>query len=135
MRPGLRAITVVLSLTLAASVEAQSKKDDPAQIGNRDVGKGVNLYSLEKEIALGKQLAEEVQRQAKIVEDPLISEYINRIGQNLVRNSDARVPFTFQVIEGDSPNAFALPGGFVFVYTALIKIADEEDELAAAMAH
>ena len=70
-----------------------------------------------------------------MVEDPLISEYINRIGQNLVRNSDAKVPFTFQVIEGDSPNAFALPGGYVFVYTALIKIADEEDELAAAMAH
>jgi len=131
---------LVCLLGLAAGVVSaqdtvRNKKDDPAQIGNRDVGKGINLYSLEKEMALGKQLAEEVQRQAKIVEDPLISEYINRIGQNLVRNSDARVPFTFQVIEGDSPNAFALPGGFVFVYTALIKIADEEDELAAAMAH
>jgi predicted Zn-dependent protease len=120
---------------VSAQDTVRNKKDDPAQIGNRDVGKGINLYSLEKEMALGKQLAEEVQRQAKIVEDPLISEYINRIGQNLVRNSDARVPFTFQVIEGDSPNAFALPGGYVFVYTALIKIADEEDELAAAMAH
>jgi predicted Zn-dependent protease len=113
----------------------RNKRDDPAQIGNRDVGRGVNFYSLEKEMALGKQLAEEVQRQAKVVEDPLISEYINRIGQNLVRSSDAKVPFTFQVIEGDSPNAFALPGGYVFVYTALIKIAAEEDELAAAMAH
>src|SRR5499426_1064006 len=91
-----------------AQDSSRNKKDDPAQIGNRDVGKGVNLYSLEKEIALGKQLAEEVQRQAKVVDDPLISEYINRIGQNLARNSDARVPFTFQVIEGDSPNAFAL---------------------------
>src|SRR5674476_102229 len=91
------------------------KKDDPAQIGNRDVGKGINLYSLEKEIALGKQLAEEVRRQAKVEEDPLISEYVNRVGQNLARNSDAKVPFSFQVIEGDSPNAFALPGGYVFV--------------------
>jgi predicted Zn-dependent protease len=118
-----------------AQDSSRKKKDDPAQIGNRDVGKGVNLYSLEKEMALGKQLAEEVQRQAKVVDDPLISEYINRIGQNLVRSSDAKVPFTFQVIEGDSPNAFALPGGYVFVYTALLKIADEEDELAAAMAH
>jgi predicted Zn-dependent protease len=125
----------VASGAVCAQDTVRNKKDDPAQIGNRDVGKGVNLYSLEKEMALGKQLAEEVQRQAKIVADPLISEYINRIGQNLVRNSDAKVPFTFQVIEGDSPNAFALPGGFVFVYTALIKIADEEDELAAAMAH
>jgi predicted Zn-dependent protease len=70
-----------------------------------------------------------------MVTDPLISEYVNRIGQNLVRSSDAKVPFTFQVIEGDSPNAFALPGGYVFVYTALLKIASEEDELAAAMAH
>src|SRR5438067_2430813 len=122
------ALVCLLGLA-AGGVSAQdmvrNKKDDPAQIGNRDVGKGINLYSLEKEMALGKQLAEEVQRQAKIVEDPLISEYINRIGQTLVRNSDARVPFTFQVIEGDSPNAFALPGGYVFVYTALIKIADE----------
>ena len=118
-----------------AQDSTRKKKDDPAQIGNRDVGKGVNLYSLAKEMALGKQLAEEVQRQAKVVEDPLISEYINRVGQNLVRNSDAKVPFTFQVIEGESPNAFALPGGYVFVYTALLKIADEEDELAAAMAH
>src|SRR5260370_29153899 len=120
---------------MSAQDAGRNKKDDPGQIGNRDVGKGVNIYSLEKEIALGKQLAEEVRRQAKVVDDPLISEYVNRIGQNLVRNSDAKVPFTFQVIEGNSPNAFALPGGYVFVYTALIKIADEEDELAAAIAH
>jgi predicted Zn-dependent protease len=132
------ALACLLALSASAAFAQDSTrktKDDPAQIGNRDVGKGVNLYSLEKEMALGKQLAEEVRRQAKVVDDPLISEYINRIGQNLVRSSDAKVPFTFQVIEGDSPNAFALPGGYVFVYTALIKIADEEDELAAAMAH
>jgi len=140
MRPGfgkpvLRALAAVVSLTLAASVQAQNKKNDPSQIGNRDVGKGVNFYSLEKEIALGKQLAEEVQRQAKIVDDPMISEYVNRLGQNLVRNSDAKVPFTFQVIDADAPNAFALPGGFVFVNTGLIELAEEEDELAGAMAH
>ena len=133
-----RSLVLALACSVAcSSLAAQSpgKKDDPAQIGARDVGKGVNFYSLEKEIALGRQLAQEVQRQAKLVEDPLITEYINRIGQNLVRNSDAKVPFTFQVIEGDSPNAFALPGGYVFIYTGLIKIADEEAELAAAMAH
>src|SRR5436853_5377625 len=97
------------------------KKKDPEEIGNRDIGKGINFYSLEKEIALGKQLAQEVQRQAKLVDDPLISEYVNRLGQNLARNSDAKVPFSFQVIEGDAPNAFALPGGYVFVYTGLVK--------------
>jgi len=135
IRCALACLMAVIASTGFAQDSSRKKKDDPAQIGNRDVGKGVNLYSLEKEMALGKQLAEEVQRQAKVVDDPLISEYINRIGQNLVRSSDAKVPFTFQVIEGDSPNAFALPGGYVFVYTALLKIADEEDELAAAMAH
>jgi beta-barrel assembly-enhancing protease len=106
------ACLLALSATgLPAQTSTPNKKSNPAEIGNRDVGKGINLYSLEKEMALGKQLAQEVQRQAKVVDDPLLSEYINRIGQNLVRNSDAHVPFTFQVIEGDSPNAFALPGG------------------------
>jgi predicted Zn-dependent protease len=134
-RCALACLMVLAASSVFAQDSSRNRRDDPAQIGNRDVGKGVNLYSLEKEMALGKQLAEEVQRQAKVVDDPLISEYINRVGQNLVRSSDAKVPFTFQVIEGDSPNAFALPGGYVFVYTALLKIADEEDELAAAMAH
>ena len=132
---GLVCLAAVAAGAASAQDTGRKKKDDPGQIGSRDVGKGVNFYSLEKEMAMGKQLAEEVRRQAKVVEDPLISEYVNRIGQNLVRNSDAKVPFTFQVIEGESPNAFALPGGYVFIYTALLEIADEEDELAAAMAH
>jgi predicted Zn-dependent protease len=95
----------------------------------------VNLYSLEKERALGRQLAQEVERQAKIVDDPLIAEYINRLGQNLVRNSDAKGPFTFKLVESPEVNAFALPGGYVFVYSGLIRIADEEDEVAAVLAH
>jgi len=127
---------VILSAVLMASLHAaDNKKDDPSQIGNRDVGKGLNFYSLEKEIALGKQLAAEVARQAKLLDDPLVSEYVNRVGQNLVRNSDAKVPFTFRVIEADDLNAFALPGGYVFVNTGLIQMAEEEDEFAGALAH
>jgi len=133
MRP-IRAAVLISVLTLVA-LPVGAQKDDPSQIGNRDVGKGLNFYSIEKEIALGRQLAQEVERQAKIVDDPLISEYVNRIGQNLVRNSDAKVPFTFNVIEGQELNAFALPGGYVFVYTGLIRVADEEDEFAGALAH
>lgn len=127
----------ILCLVVAAGLAhaGDKKKDDPSQIGNRDVGKGVNFYSIEREMALGKQLAQEVARQAKLVDDPLISEYVNRIGQNLARNSDAKVPFSFQVIEGEEPNAFALPGGYIFVYTGLLKLADEEDEFAGAVAH
>jgi predicted Zn-dependent protease len=132
-----------LSLSLAfllaaplASFGADNKKEkDPDSIGDRDVSGKVNFYSLEKEIALGKQLAQQVQRQSKIIEDPMVSEYVNRIGQNLVRNSDAKVPFTIKVLEDPTVNAFALPGGFFFVDSGLILKADTEAELAGVMAH
>jgi len=113
----------------------KNKKKDPDEIGNRDVARGPNFYSLEKEIALGKQLAQEVERQAKIIDDPIVAEYVNRVGQNIVRNSDAKVPFTIKVVEDESVNAFALPGGFFFVNTGLILKADNEAELAGVMAH
>lgn len=129
------AILCVVFLVAAYGAAQNNKQSDPSQIGNRDVGKGVNFYSLEKEIALGRQLAQEVQRQAKMVDDPLIAEFVNRIGQNLARNSDAKVPFTFYVVDDAALNAFALPGGYVFVNAGLIEIAEDEDELAGAMAH
>jgi Zn-dependent protease with chaperone function len=110
-------------------------KQDVDAIGNRNVGHGVNFYSLEHEIALGKQLAQEVDRSAKFIDDPVIIEYVNRVGQNLVRNSDAQVPFTIKVIDSDVINAFALPGGFFYVNSGLILHADEESELAGVMAH
>src|SRR5499427_170984 len=116
------------------NVKAGSKADVNA-IGNRNVGKGLDFYSLEKEIALGKQLAQEVDRSAKFITDPVITEYVNRVGQNLVRNSDAQVPFTIKVIDSDQINAFALPGGFFYVNSGLIMQADEESELAGVMAH
>jgi predicted Zn-dependent protease len=132
------AVFAALSL-LTAGAFAQDKKGDkkkdPEAIGDRDVGKGVNLYSIEKEIALGKQLAQEVERQAKIIEDPIIAEYVNRVGQNLVRNSDAKVPFTIKVLDSEEVNAFALPGGFFFVNSGLILKAETEAELAGVMAH
>jgi beta-barrel assembly-enhancing protease len=108
---------------------------DVSAIGDRNVGKGLDFYSLEKEIALGKQLAQEVDKSAKFIDDPVVDEYVNRIGQNLVRNSDARVPFTIKVIDSDTVNAFALPGGFFYVNSGLITHADEEAELAGVMAH
>jgi predicted Zn-dependent protease len=108
---------------------------DVNAIGNRNVGKGLDFYSIEREIALGKQLAQEVQKSAKFIDDPVINEYVNRVGQNLVRNSDAQVPFTIKVIDSDVVNAFALPGGFFFVNSGLILHADEESELAGVMAH
>jgi len=114
---------------------ADKKKNDPDEIGNRDVGKGINLYSIEKEIGMGKQMAQEVERQAKIVDDPIIAEYVNRVGQNLVRNSDAKVPFTIKVIDAEDINAFALPGGFFFVQTGVLINADNEAEMAGVMAH
>src|SRR3954451_3436536 len=111
------------------------KKKNPDEIGNREVDKGINFYSLEKEIGLGKQLAQEVERQAKVIDDPVIAEYVNRVGQNLVRNSDAKVPFTIKVLDTEEVNAFALPGGFFFVNSGLILKAESESELAGVMAH
>jgi predicted Zn-dependent protease len=133
MRRFLAMMTAVSLLSLP--VLADDKKTDPDEIGNRDVGKGLNWYSMEKEIAIGKQLAQQVEQQAKIIDDPVISEYVNRVGQNLVRNSDAKVPFTIKVIDTEDVNAFALPGGFFFVNSGLILKADTEAELAGVMAH
>src|SRR5258706_14291515 len=117
------------------TVTPKNSKEDVEAIGNRNVGKGVNLFSLEREISLGKQLAQEVERSSKLIDDPIVTEYVNRVGQNLVRNSDARVPFTIKVIDSDEVNAFALPGGFFYVNSGLILAADEEAELAGVMAH
>jgi beta-barrel assembly-enhancing protease len=117
------------------TVHPKNSKEDVEAIGNRNVGKGVNFYSIEHEIALGKGLAQEVERSSKLIDDPVIVEYVNRVGQNLVRNSDAQVPFTIKVIDSDEVNAFALPGGFFFVNSGLILRAQEESELAGVMAH
>jgi beta-barrel assembly-enhancing protease len=130
--------SIALSLLLAVPYTAfpnDNQKSDPDAIGDRNVSGKVNFYSLEKEIALGKQLAQQVERQSKLVNDPVVSEYVNRVGQNLVRNSDAKVPFTIKVLEDPTVNAFALPGGFFFVQSGLILKADTEAELAGVMAH
>ena len=113
-------------------------RDDLDAIGNRNVGcsKGMgNWYGLEKQIAMGKQVSQQVESQSHVINDPVVSEYINRLGQNIVRNSDSQVPFTIKVIDSDDINAFALPGGFFYVNSGLILAADNEAELAGVMAH
>src|SRR5437762_813142 len=117
------------------TVNPKNSKDDVEAIGNRKVSCHMNWFSLEKEIGLGKQLAQEVERSSKMIDDPVVTEYVNRVGQNLVRNSDARVPFTIKVIDSDEVNAFALPGGFFYVNSGLVLRAQEESELAGVMAH
>ncbi len=107
-------------------------------IGNRNVGCGRGLgnwYSLDKQIAMGKQFAQQVEATTKLVTDPVVTEYVNRLGQNLVRNSDSQVPFTIKVVDSDDINAFALPGGFFYVDSGLILAADNEAELAGVMSH
>src|SRR5438309_6811220 len=129
------ALSLLLAVPYTAFPNDKDTKKDPDAIGDRNVSGKVNFYSLEKEIALGKQLAQQVERQSKLVNDPVVSEYVNRVGQNLVRNSDAKVPFTIKVLEDPTVNAFALPGGFFFVNSGLILKADTEAELAGVMAH
>jgi beta-barrel assembly-enhancing protease len=107
-------------------------------IGNRKVGCDrslTNWYSLEKQIEMGKQYSRQVESSTKLISDPVINEYVNRVGQNIVRNSDAQVPFTIKVVDTDDINAFALPGGFFYVDSGLILAADDEAELAGVMSH
>ena len=135
------ALILVYALCLSPSnfwlfADSQKKNSDIDEIGNRNINKGnLNMISIEKEIALGKSLAQEVEKSVKLLNDPEINEYVNRVGQNLVRNSDSKVPFTIKVVDSDEINAFALPGGFFYVNSGLVTAADEESELAGVMAH
>ncbi len=115
----------------------KGSEDDVNAIGTRDIGgRGVgNWYSTDWEIRNGKQYATEIEKSAHMVTDPVINEYVNRIGQNIVKNSDCKVPFTIKIIDSDEINAMALPGGFFYVNSGLILAADEEAELAGVMAH
>jgi hypothetical protein len=111
--------------------------EDVSAVGNRDIGgRGVgNWYSTDSEIKMGRQYAAEIEKSTKFINDSVITEYVNRIGQNIVKNSDCKVPFTIKVIDSDEINAMALPGGFFYVNSGLILNADEEAELAGVMAH
>ena len=121
-----------------SQIKHKGGKTDIDAVGNRNVGcgRGVgNWYSIEGQVASGRQYAQQIESQIKLINDPVITEYVNRVGQNLVRNSDAQVPFTIKVIDSDVVNAMALPGGFFYVNSGLIMAADEEAEMAGVMAH
>ena len=121
-----------------SQIKHDGSKTDVDAVGNRNVGcgRGVgNWYTVEGQVARGRVYAQQIESQVKLINDPVITEYVNRIGQNLVRNSDAQVPFTIKVIDSDVVNAMALPGGFFYVNSGLILAADEEAEMAGVMAH
>jgi predicted Zn-dependent protease len=123
-----------LVFCVAALAGAGGQKDDVNEIGNRKVAHK-SMISTEKEIAMGKQYASEIDRSARIVSDPVINEYINRVAQNVARNSDLTIPLTVKILDSPEINAFALPGGFLYVNSGLIIAADEEDQIAGVMAH
>jgi len=127
------ALTVMM---VAASVPAwaSNKKKDVDAIGSRRVAHR-SMISEEKEIAIGKRYATAIDRSARIIKDPVINEYVNRVAQNVARNSDLKIPLTVKVIDSPDINAFALPGGFLYVNSGLLQAADEEDQLAGVMAH
>jgi predicted Zn-dependent protease len=141
MKKAAKVFTYILAGTLIALPGyAERKHGDVQNIGNREVSGRVfgvlpNWVSLEKEIALGNQFAAEFEQTAKLVDDPVVSEYVDRIGQNLVKHSDAKVPFHIKVVDTDEVNAFAFPGGYFYVNKGLILAADNEAELAGVMAH
>jgi predicted Zn-dependent protease len=129
-------LTAVPVLAQVNDKKALEDKNNPQLIGKRDINKGqLAFYSIDKEVALGRQLAAEVDRSSKLVNDPLVTEYVNRIAQNIVLHSDAKVPFTIKVIDSNEVNAFALPGGFLYVHRGLLEAADNEAEVAGVLAH
>jgi predicted Zn-dependent protease len=139
-KPGQTAASSITPTTIPSKTNTKplSEDEDPSLIGKRKINKGLIAkmsMSVEKEVAMGRQLAAEVDRQAKFIDDPVITEYVNRVAQNLVLHSDAKIPFTVKVIDSDEVNAFALPGGFFYVNKGLILAADNEAELAGVMAH
>jgi predicted Zn-dependent protease len=129
------ALVATSLLLLGATARAgDNKKDDVNQIGNRRVAKR-SIISQEKEIAIGKQYATEIERSAKLLTDPVVNEYVNRVAQNIARNSDLTVPLTVKVIDSPEINAVALPGGFLYVNSGLLMVADEESQIAGVIAH
>lgn len=127
-------MVMFLAASSATAARASDQKDDVDAIGNRKVAHR-SIISEEKEIAMGKQYAEQINRSAKIIKDPVINEYVNRVAQNLARNSDLKIPLTVTVIDAPDINAFALPGGFLYVQTGVLQAATEEDQIAGVMAH
>ena len=125
---------VLLVMGTAGLARADDKKADIDQIGNRKVAHK-SMISEEKEIAMGKQYSAEIDKSAKLITDPVVNEYVNRIAQNLARNSDLTIPLTVKVIDAPGINAFALPGGFLYVNSGLIQTADEESQIAGVMGH
>jgi predicted Zn-dependent protease len=112
-------------------------EEDVSAVGQRTIGgRGMgNWYSTNWEIGTGKQYSMEIEKSSHLVTDPVVVEYVNRVGQNLVKNSDSKVPFTIKVLDTDEINAMALPGGYFYVNSGLILACDSEDELAGVMAH
>ncbi|MBZ5513775.1 MAG: M48 family metalloprotease [Acidobacteriia bacterium] len=132
-----KAVSILLTtglLALAPGALAGGDKADVNDIGNRKVAHK-SIISQEKEIAIGKQYASEIEKQAKMIKDPVVTEYVNRIAQNVARNSDLTIPLTVRVIDSPEINAFALPGGFLFVNSGVVQAADEEDQVAGVIAH
>ncbi|MGH9840419.1 MAG: M48 family metalloprotease, partial [Blastocatellia bacterium] len=119
-----------------STIKPLDEKNDPTLVGKRDLNKGqMAFYSIEREIALGRQMAAEVDRQSPLVTDPAVVEFVNRLAQNIVLHSDARIPFTIKVIDSEDVNAFALPGGFLYVNRGLLEAAENEAEVAGVLAH
>lgn len=137
------ALVLITAMTTPAFAQDEKKKlqtldtkDDPTQVGKRDINKGqLAFYSLQREIALGRQMANEIDRSSPLVTDPAVNEYVNRVAQNIVLHSDAKIPFTVKVIDSQDVNAFALPGGFLYVNRGLLEAAENEAEVAGVLSH
>ena len=130
-----QAAPAAMKVRVPREMQKLALKYDVTKIGERKVGTGMNFYSLDTELKMGQEMSQEAEQGLVLVSDPIVTEYINRLAQNLVRNSDAKVPFTVKVVRDEEVNAYALPGGYMYVNTGLVLAADNEAELAGVLAH
>jgi predicted Zn-dependent protease len=138
MKPSRAAAWLLVAVFLSSAVPLvgadKDKKKDVEAIGERRVARR-SIISQEKEIGVGKQYANEIDHSVKMVTDPVVVEFVNRLAQNVARNSDLTIPLTVKVIDSPELNAFALPGGFLYVNSGLVLAADEEAQVAGVVAH
>jgi beta-barrel assembly-enhancing protease len=99
---------------------------------------GRNAYSPQQDIQLGRQAAQQVEREKQLCNDPKVDAYLSKVGHRLIEHLNTysvEYPWEFHCVNDKAVNAFALPGGFVFINRGAIEAADNEAQLAAVMAH
>lgn len=107
-----------------------------ARADRTQIKPGFNLFSPQQDIDLGQKYSHEVERQLSMCNDPRVDTYLNTLGKRLAAHSPgAPYPYQYKCVNDMAINAFALPGGFIYINRGVIELTDDEGQLAGVMAH